>query len=341
MSIESYNLIEHYDYIERRVPQPFYINSDSFVEFKKVDECYSIKTKRFEYALTNTAAKKLVSALGIKIKLFNDDSAEESCVIDQVMPAVNKLFKCFADCFVFYADNSMPLDIIDLNVNNVHGAEGTKYENGPSPWKLDIKTQADRFTCFSRFLDRYCIDDHSNIKVKADEILTNNTNVLMCLFKDIKNPTMQPMIVFSGKSTNMNGFTDIKPAIYDVNSDVTIVFPTNYAKLDSPSFDDLWFKTMHLFESVDVNDYVSREINEIAVSNEVPSAIKSFASSLLVDGIVNINQPINLMLAECKSITTSMKPGKAKRIKQQFGMLLGWCLCMRHFGCHECGHVSN
>lgn len=341
MSIECYDLIEHFDYIKKYIPQPFYIPSDSFIEFKKCDDEYVIVTKKHKYSLTSASAKKLVDSLGIKIKLFNNDSIIESNVTEQVLPAINKLFKCFADCFVFYADNDDSLCIIDLNVNNCKGTEGTKYENGPSPWKFDLSKDPSVFTCFSDFLNLFCIDQSDNISVKADDIMSSPTNVSLKLFKSVNNSDMQPMLVFNSKFSNMSGFTEIVPIIYDPNSDVSITYPINYAKLHDSTFEYIWNKKLLcLYNSFDVNDYVSRELSELAASNETPAPIKKFINTLINDTTMNVNQPIKDILNECKSFTAQMKAGKVKQFKRQLGIVLGFCLMSKHHSCHNCGHID-
>lgn len=339
MTLESYNFIEHFDYLKNYVPQPFYIPSDSVLELVSSEEGLSIKTNRFTYSLSKASAKKLVDSLGIKIKLFNNEH-EESSVIDQILPAINKLFKCFADCFVFYNASDSPLDIIDLNVNSETGEEGTKYENGPSPWQVNINNEAPAFTCFANFTEKFNIPSDSDILIKADDIMTSALNVNMNLFRPIKDSTLQPMLSFSGKSSNMNGFTDIKPVVYDSNSGVFIKYPVSYNKSDSDSFDDMWDKVLHLYSTIDLDDFISREMNELAASNETPGAVKSFISTILVENTLNINQPISMILTEAKTIAEDLSLAKARTFKNKLGTLIGWCLCRKHSSCHECGHLE-
>lgn len=340
MSIESYNLVEHFDYMTKYIPQPFYINSNDVKEFKHVDDEYIIVTNRHSYTLTKGAAKKLVDSLGIKIKLFSSDSHEETDVIEQIMPAVNKLFKCFADCFVFYAGSDDTFTITDLNVNESKGAEGTKYENGPSPWKLDITDKYNVFTCFTHFLENYVIEHDDNILVKADDIMSSPSIVSIKLFKTVSDSVLQPMLSFNSKFSNMSGFSDIHPVLYDVNTDIYIVFPMNYSKSESDTFESLWKKVSHLNESTDLNDYIFREINELAASKETPSAIKNFISTILVENTLNINQPVNAILTEANTLASNLKPSKVKKFKKQLGQLIGYCMMSKHHSCHECGHMD-
>lgn len=342
MSIECFELVEHFDYIKNYVPQPFYISSDSVKEFMINDDGYFIVANNRKYSLNRQTAKKLVDSLGIKIKLFTDNGNSESNVVEQVLPAINKLFKCFADCFVFYASNEDPLEIIDLNVNNMKGSEGTKYENGPSPWKFDLKHNASVFTCFNNFLTTYCINKDDQVMVKADDIMSSPVNVSMYLFKVVHDTTLQPMLSFNSKFSNMNGFADIHPVLYDSSTDIYITFPMNYVKsLDQDIFDDMWNKKLtHLSQTTDLNDYIFREVNELAASNEAPTSVKNFISALLVDSTLNLNQPIGTILTEAHNLSTQMKPAKAKKFKKQLGVVLGYCLCQRHMSCAKCGHMD-
>lgn len=344
MSIESYKLIEHFDYMCKYVPQPFYINSEDVIELTKSGddgEDYSIKTNRMTYSLNKSSIKKLVDSLGVKIKLLSA-VADEADVIDLVLPAVNKLFKCFSDCFVFYANSEDATSIIDLNVNSDHGAEGTKYANGPSPWKVDIRKNPSVFTCFVDFMNRYCIDkdEDTDILVKADELMPSNSGVSINLFKEIKDNRLQPMLMFSGKFSNMNGFSDIRPVLWDSVTDIPIVFPMNYAKLEGASFEDMWKKVIHTLESTDLDDYIFREVNELAASSETPSVVKNFITNVIIDNPLNINQPIKDILTEAVTCMTQLKPSKARKFKKDLGAMIAFALCMKHAGCEHCGHME-
>ena len=101
MAIDSFSLVEHFDFMKRYIPQPFYIKSEDVKCIKKDEDQYFIETNKWNYDITKSAMKKLVDSLGVKIKLL-DVVADEVNVIDMVMPIINKLFKSFADCFVFY-----------------------------------------------------------------------------------------------------------------------------------------------------------------------------------------------------------------------------------------------
>lgn len=340
MNIDCYELVEHFDYMKGYIPQPFYIPSDTIKSFSKTEDGYTIETNKFTYTLTTSCAKKLVDALGIKIKLFANDDNEAYSVIEQVIPAINKLLKCFSDCFVFYSSNDDHLEIIDLNVNTMKGAEGTKYENGPSPWKVDLKKNSTFFTCFTTFIDTFGLDGCDGVMVKADDIMATSSQVSISLFKPLKEGTLQPMLSFNSKFSNMKGFADIHPVILDSVTGINISFPMNYSREDQLSFDELWEKVKHLYSSLDMNDFIIREINELAASKETPGSIKSFISSLLVDSIINVNQPIGSILTEANTITAQMKPAKAAKFKKQLGALIGWCLCMRHSSCSSCGHID-
>lgn len=341
MTIESFSLVEHFDYMEKCIPQPFFIASDTVKEFTKdSNDDYIIYTTKYKYTLTRPSLKKLVNALGVKVKLL-DAVCDETDVIDLAMPIINKLFKCFADCFVFYADNDDALTIIDLNVNNEKGAEGTKYENGPSPWKIDTKCTS-RFTCFSRFKDVLSItNDDKDILVKADDILNGN-NVVFSLFKDCSELALQPMLVFSSKFSNINGFSEIHPALYDRVNDIQIIFPMNYANSNNTfeSFKNLWDHVMHIANSTDLNDYIFREVSELASSQDTPSIIKSFISYILTESSLNINQSIKDILNEVNTLVAEMKPAKSRKFKKQLGLLIAWCLVAKHSGCEHCGRVT-
>ena len=172
MSVEGFSLIEHFDYIKRSIPQPFFIPSSEVKEIVKadseVDYDYIIKTTKHNYSLSKSSLKKLVDSLGIKFKLLFS-VCDETNVLDLVLPIVNKLFKCFSDCFVFYATADDALTIIELNVNNTKGEDGTRYEDGPSPWTDESKQKLELFTCFARFIETFEItDSDTNIQVKSD-----------------------------------------------------------------------------------------------------------------------------------------------------------------------------
>ena len=110
--------------------------------------------------------------------------AEDIEVLSLSLPIINKLFSCFADCFVFYADSEDALKIIDVNVNNQKGDEDTIYRFGPKPWEECNKEDLANFTCFAMFKNTYDIDDSFDIHVKADDIMTSKTNVSLKLFKN-------------------------------------------------------------------------------------------------------------------------------------------------------------
>lgn len=341
MPVESFGFIEHFDYMKNYVPQPFYIHSKDVLSFEKhaVEDEYLIKTARGNYLLSKSSLKKMVDALGIKIRLLNA-VCEETDVLDLVLPILNKLFKCFADCFVFYAKADDSFTIIDLNVNSEKGDEGTKYENGPSPWKLDIVHNA-AFTCFADFKDKYCIDDScTDLLVKADDLMSG-TSVMMNLFKTVTGAIsqIQPMLTFSSKFSNMNGFTEIHPMLYDPDTKVCISFPMNYAKIEGASFDDLWKKAMHVYETADLNDYIFKEVNELAASSETPSFVQNFITDVLINSTINLNQPIKNILTESTTVTADMKPAKKKKFLKQLGALIAFALCMKHTGCEHCGHL--
>ena len=340
MTIESYGFIEHFDYMCKYVPQPFFIKSEDVQELKFDDELqdYVIKTTKHTYDVPKNVLKKLVDALGIKVKLLATVEDDEADVIDLILPALNKLFKCFADCFVFYARDDDALTIIDLNVNAMKGPEGTKYENGPSPWKIDIKKHPENFTCFSNFMSTWCMDtkDHT-LQVKADDLMPNHSQVVMTLFRQTNEPLV-PMLVFSSRFSNMNGFTDVHPMIYDKATGVELLFPMNYGTGDY-SFEDAWKTLIHVYENTDLNDYIFREVNELAASSDAPNIVKNFISSILVDSVLNLNQPVRAILDEAVTVTASMKAGKKKKFMKQLGMLISWCFCMKHSGCSSCGSI--
>lgn len=344
MTIESFSLVEHFDYMKKFIPQPFTIPSGIVKSFKKEDTGtdveYVIETTKGKFTLTRYSLKKLVDFLGVKVKLLNA-VCDEIDVIDLAVPIINKLFKSFSDCFVFYSTNEDAMLIIDVNVNNDRGPEGTKYENGPSPWKIDVGKYPAAFTCFADFMGKYDINDDRDILVKAEDIMSNDTNVTFKLFKNgFENERIVPMIVFNSKFSNMNGFSDINPVLYDTSSDIYISFPMNYAKHEGLTFNDFWKRVTHLYKETDLNDYISVEVNELAASNDTPGKIKNFINSILTDGVISINQSIKDILNEALSVTTNMKPSKAKKFKKALGAMIASALCMKHYGCNECGHMD-
>ena len=341
MTIESYGLIEHFNYMCKYVPQPFYINGCDIVELKKDGDEYFIITQRSKYTLTKAAIKKLVDSLGVKIKLLSA-VADEADVIDLVVPAVNKLLKCFAECFVFYATANEALTIIDLNVNSLPGEEGTKYEHGPSPWKIDVRKAPSLFTCFAEFMDKHAIENAAgSILVKAEDIMPSASQVSISLFKSVSESSrLQPMLVFNSKFSNMNGFSDIHTILYDIDSDIAITFPMNYAKDDDVGFERMWKKAIHLLETTDLDDYIFREINELAASSETPGSVKNFISNVLVENTLNVNQPIKDILTEVGTVASTMKPAQVRKFKKNLGALIGFSLIMKHSGCASCGHMD-
>lgn len=342
MAIDSYGFIEHFDYMCKYIPQPFFIKSEDVQELKYDDELqdYVIKTTRNTYDVPRNVLKKLVDALGVKVKLLAASADDEADVIDMILPVINKLFKCFADCFVFYARSDDALTIIDLNVNAVKGAEGTKYENGPSPWKIDIKKHPESFTCFSDFMSRWCMNTaDTTLQVKADNLMTNNTQVVMTLFRQC-NELLVPMLVFSSKFSNMSGFTEVHPMLHDTATGIEITFPMNYGGHEF-TFEEVWSKLNHVYETTDVNDYIFREVNELAASNDAPNAVKNFISGIIVDSTLNLNQPVRNILDDAVTVAAQMKAGKKKKFIQQLGALVGWCFCMKHAACSSCGHLDS
>ena len=342
--VDSFSLVEHFDYLTKYIPQPFYIQSDKVICLKRgtVDEDseYLIETSDGNYTLTKGTLKKLVDNLGIKVKLLSS-ACEDVDVYDLVMPALNKLFKCYADCFVFYATAEDARCIIDLNINKDAGAEGTRYESGPSPWGVDVSKDPSFFTCFNDFLDRYIIShSDTSVRVKADADFLVGMNVNIHLFKDVGSMRIQPMLSFSGKCTAMGGFTEIHPVLFDTETGISIVFPQNYVKKKDPTFDDLWGSVMHLCNHTDLNDYVFRAINEIAVSDETPSAIKNFISSILTESTLNLNQPTADILSECVSLTREMRSAKANKFKKNLGAVIGYAILSMSLACKDCGHMN-
>lgn len=337
--IESFGLNEHFDYLKNCIPQPFSIKSSDVIAFEKDtsnDGEYLIETANGDkFSLSKPSLKKLVDSLGVKVKLLSTVCSETD-VIDLALPIINKLFKCFSDCFVFYALPEDRLFIIDLNVNTAKGEEGTMFENGPSPWPFDVSENPQAFTCFAAFKEQYDIDD--KVLVKADEILSG-LQVNMNLFKEVIGASVQPMLTFSSKCSNLNGFSDIHTTLYDPTSDIYIQFPMNYAKDEGATFDDLWRMATHLYEKFDVNDFIFQEVSELAASDDTPSNIKSFISSVLVDSVINVNQPIKDILAEATTVCNNLKPAKARKLRKSLGHLIAWCVCMKHNGCSECHHL--
>ena len=81
MTIDSFSLVEHFDFMKRYIPQPFYIKSEDVKCIKKDEDQYFIETNKWNYDITKSAMKKLVDSLGVKIKLL-DVVADEVNVID-------------------------------------------------------------------------------------------------------------------------------------------------------------------------------------------------------------------------------------------------------------------
>lgn len=342
MSIDSYSLVEHFDYICKSIPQPFGISNESVKCIEEtLDHEYIIKTNNNkEYSLSHSSIKKLVDALGIKIKLLSC-VADESNVIHLIMPALNQLFKCYADCFVFYADKDDPFCIIDVNVNNERGDEGTKYEFGPSPWRIKISDNPTSFTCFTCFRTLYDIDsssDGDSILVKADEIY-KGSQVTMSLFKNVEGAAFQPLLTFNSKFSNMSGFINVHPALIDLATGITITFPMNYAS-NEVSFKELWKKAMHLLNTTDQNDFIFREINELQNSNDTPNSIKNFIQQLMMDSLINLNQPIRQILDDSALQMNNMKPAKRKAFAKNIGNLIAYSLVAKHACCEHCGHLE-
>lgn len=339
--IESFGFNEHFDYLRSCIPQPFSIKSSDVDAFKKYisddgEYIYIIETTNGDkFTLSKQSLKKLVDSLGVKVKLLSTVCSETD-VIDLALPIINKLFKCFSDCFVFYALQEDHLFIIDLNINAAKGEEGTMFENGPSPWPISIDDHKQSYTCFTDFIDKYAIDD--KVMVKADEFLSG-LQVSMNLFKEVVGASVQPMLTFSSKCSNLNGFSDIHTTLYDSASDVYIQFPMNYAKNEGATFNDLWRDAIHLYDKFDVDDFIFQEVSELAASNDTPSNIRSFISSVLVDSVINVNQPIKDILAEAATVCNSLKPAKARKLRKSLGHLIAWCVCMKHNGCSECHHL--
>ena len=339
--MDSYSLIEHFDFMKRSIPQPFSIKSDQFVSLESNDNTdeYEIKTSNGTFTVNNSVLKKLVDALGIKIKLLSSVSDSEADVYSLIMPILNKLLKCYLDCFVFYHTSDDPHSIIDINVNTEKGEEGTRYENGPSPWEQSVNNNPSWFTCFNSFFSRYGIQESDNsILVKADEIVQKNKTVVLSLFKNTAE-TMQPMLVFSGRFSNMDGFSEIHPALYDASHNITIMFPTNYSKKsDQPSFDEMWGSVMHISEDTDADDYIFKAINSLAVSDDTPTYLRNFIGDILSNSTININQPIGGILDDAAHLASSMKPTKKEKFLNKIGRLIGFAIFMKHRGCSECGH---
>lgn len=343
MTVESFGLVEHFDYMRKYIPQPFFIKSEDVKSFSKDIEssAYTINTDRIKYTLSRNSLKKLVDSLGIKVKLLNA-VCNETDVIDLALPIIDKLFKCFSDCFVFYSEASDSSFIIDINVNNEKGTDGTKYENGPSPWKIDVSKNPSAYTCFADFLLRYSIEkDNTDILVKSEDIMLNDSTVQFRLFKDdFASERLHPMLVFNSKFSNMNGFANINVCLYDSKSDIYITFPMNYSKLEGMSFADLWKKASHIYNETDLNDYICIEVNELAASSDTPNSVRTFISMILTDSSINLNQSISDILDESITVAAAMKPSKAKKFKKALGSLIACALCAKHHGCSECGHID-
>lgn len=343
MSLESICLVEHFDFIKKVIPQPFVLKCEDVISLtlNPETEMYVIKTKQESYEIARNTLKKLVDALGVKVKLLSSVSDSEADVYDLILPALNKLFKCFADCFVFYHTSEDPNVIIDLNVNAVRGPEGTKYENGPSPWKIDVGKNPEMFTCFANFMESYTITDaDTNILLKADDVYRKNKQVVLNLFKLMSGNILQPMLTFSSKFSNMSGFTEIHPSMYDTEHDIMITLPMNYGNTHNPdSFSSMWNKTLHIYETTDLDDFIFREVNTLAASDEAPMAVKNFISNILTESTLNINQPIKDILNEASRVGSQMKPAKKRKFFDQLGCLIGFALVMKHDSCSECGHM--
>lgn len=342
--VEGYNLNEHFDYMKNYIPQPFFINTNDFKSIVVLeDECFYIYTTKNKYELTTASIKRLASGLGMKMSLLST-VAEEIEVFNLSLPILNKLFSYFADCFVFYTAADDPLTIIDVNVNNKKGDEGTIYRLGPRPWEDYTKENLANFTCFASFKKTYDISNDLAIYVKAEDIMSSNTQVSLKLFKvDDEFATLQPMLVFSGKFSDINGFSNIKPVLYDISNDMYISYPLNYRerseRAEQPSFDVMWKKLLHLCKAYNENDFIYDEIIELSNSNETPNDVKSFITTLQLETPININQPISLIIAETKTFISNLKPGKANKFKKQICDLIGRCYLTKHYGCHECGHL--
>ena len=341
MPLESYSLVEHFDFMCKYIPQPFAIKSADVKSFEKDTNdggSYVIKTNNNTYSLSKIALKKLVDALGVKVRLL-DAVCSETDVIDLALPIINKLFKCFADCFVFYSTSEDVSFIIDLNVHSERGEEGTIFECGPSPWPISITDYPNSFTCFHSFKERYNIEDKDmDILVKSDDIISGN-KVLFNTFKNVSDSVLQPMLTFTSKFSDLDGFSDIHTTLYDEASDIYMQFPSNYAKLDDVTFDDLWKKALHINDRLDLNDFIFQEVSELAASEDTPNSVKKFISSILIDNTININQPIKDILAESVTICNQLKPSKARKLKRDLGNLIAWAVCMKHSGCSECHHL--
>ena len=147
------------------------------------------------------------------------------------------------------------------------------------------------------------------------------------------------MLTFSSKFSNLKGFSDIHTTLYDQASDICIQFPMNYAKDEDVTFNDLWKKVIHLYEKFDANDFIFQEVSELAASNDTPTNVRNFINSILVDSVINVNQPIKEILSEAANICGSLKPAQAKKLRKSLGNLIAWCVCMKHNGCSECHHL--
>ena len=356
--IESYSLNEQFDFIKNYIPQPFFIKKEDFINISIEGEEFYIKTNKNKYTFTAQSIKKLASGLGMKMTLLST-VAEDIEVLSLSLPIINKLFSCFADCFVFYADSEDALKIIDVNVNNQKGDEDTIYRFGPKPWEECNKEDLANFTCFAMFKNTYDIDDSFDIHVKADDIMTSKTNVSLKLFKNsyedkddkdnkdkniIEFTTVQPMLVFNSKFSNMNGFANIKPVLYDVYNDLYIAYPLNYrdnGKDDSQSsFESMWKELLKVYFHYDENAFIYDEIQELNNSNETPANVKSFINKISEETPINTNQPVCLFIAEAKSFASNLKPKAAEKFLAQIGDLIGRCFLAKHYGCHECGHLK-
>ena len=242
---------------------------------------------------------------------------------------------------VAYVKETGDFGILDEKVpyDNVKGTEGTKYENGPSPWK-GVSDLSD-FTCFTNFMEKFNIDDtDTSVLVKADELMPNDSTISINLLKCVVNSKLQPMLLFSSKFSNMDGFTDVHPVLYDSTNEISITFPMNYGKSNYDlTFNDMWNKVIHLNESVDLEDYIFREVNELVSSEDAPNSLKNFIASILTESTLNINQPVKDILSDCANMMHDMKPAKKKKFSKMVGSLIGWCFVQKHDSCTTCGKI--
>ena len=63
MSIEGFSLVEHFDYMKRSIPQPFFIPTNEVKEIIKADSeldyDYLIKTTKHNYTLSKNSLRKM------------------------------------------------------------------------------------------------------------------------------------------------------------------------------------------------------------------------------------------------------------------------------------------